>query len=136
MSRTRKQLIRYGIVGLASNLAGYLTYIALTAFVFPPKLTMTLLYTFSATLSFLGNQRFTFNDKSSLKRSVPAFGLVHFVGWALNWSLLYMFSDRLGYSHQSVQAVSIFIVAAYLFVAMRFFVFYQPGNMRKESPSS
>jgi hypothetical protein len=38
------RLIRYGLVGAASNLAGYLVYLAVTSLGTPPKVTMTLLY--------------------------------------------------------------------------------------------
>lgn len=117
------QLIRYAIVGLASNLAGYLIYLLLTALVLPPKLAMTLLYTTGALIGFFGNRRFTFRHQGSLARATLAYIIVHTVGWMMNYALLHTFSDQMGFPHQLVQAVAIFIVAAYLFVAMRYIVF-------------
>lgn len=129
------QLVRYGLVGVASNLAGYLVYLSLTAFVLPPKLTMTLLYATGALISFFGNRRFTFRYQGSLFKASVAYAGVHFFGWALNYALLYIFSDRLGYPHQLVQAIAIFVVAAYLFVAMRHFVF-PPNSAAREEVST
>lgn len=118
-----KQLVRYGFVGLVSNLAGYLLYLILTALIFPPKLTMTLLYIAAATIGFFGHRSFTFKHDGSLSGSALAYGIVHTFGWALNFSLLYVFVDVLNYPHQIVQAGSILVVALYLFIAMRIFVF-------------
>ncbi|MEO0772033.1 MAG: GtrA family protein [Pseudomonadota bacterium] len=120
---TLNQMVKFGVVGLTTNAIGYLLYLALTAFVLPPKLTMTLLYIVGTTLSYLGNHRFTFQQEGTKPRTIMAFCVVSFCGWALNYALLAFFSDHLGYAHQLVQAVAIFIVAGFLFVALKLFVF-------------
>ena len=117
------QLLRYGLVGLATNLAGYCVYLLLTAFVLPPKVTMTLLYTTGAVLGFIGNRQFTFRHKGKLPRAALRYTLAHLLGWAMNYMLLYIFVDRLGHPHQLVQAVAVVVIAGYLFVALRYFVF-------------
>lgn len=122
-SKTLGQLVRYFFVGIATNLIGYLIYLMLTAFVLPPKLTMTILYASGAIIGFFGNRHFTFRHKGGARRAAIAYTVVHIGGWAINFAMLSLFFDRLGYPHQIVQAVSIFVVAAYLFVAMRLFVF-------------
>lgn len=117
------QLLRYGIVGLASNLAGYGLYLLMTAFVLPPKTTMTILYTTGALLGFIGNRRFTFRHKGQLPRAAFFYTLAHLLGWGMNYMLLYVFADRMGYPHQLVQAMAVIVIAGYLFVALRYFVF-------------
>ena len=69
-----QQLIRYAIVGIGSNLVGYCIYLLLTAFVLPPKLTMTILYSIGAVLGFIGNRRFTFDHRGKLSRAAGLYG--------------------------------------------------------------
>ncbi|WP_299964181.1 GtrA family protein [uncultured Roseobacter sp.] len=121
--KTLGQVLRYGLVGVVSNLIGYAAYLLLTAFVLPPKLAMTLLYAVGAAVGFFGNRHFTFRHRGSVSRAAIAYVIVHGIGWALNFLLLYTFSDRLGYPHQLIQAVAVLLVAAYVFVSMRRFVF-------------
>lgn len=128
------KLIRFGLVGLASNLAGYLVYLLLTAFVLPPKLTMSILYSIGALIGFWGHRTFTFAYQGGMRRAALAYVIVYFIGWAMNYALLYVFSDRLGYPHQLVQAVAIFIVAGYLFFALRQFVFRAGAEVKGTAP--
>ncbi|MEI7445780.1 MAG: GtrA family protein [Burkholderiales bacterium] len=117
------RLLRYGLVGLASNLAGYLVYLAITALGAPPKATMTVLYGVGAATGYLGHRRWTFENGGSMTRSLPRYLLAHAVGYGLNWTLLHVFHDRLGYPHQAVQAVAIVVVAGVLYLLMGRFVF-------------
>jgi len=61
--------MRYRLVGILSNLTGYLVYLLLTAFVLPPLVTMTLLYLTAALIGFFGNRRFTFHHTGKLGRA-------------------------------------------------------------------
>jgi len=49
--------------------------------------------------------------------------IAHCIGYLLNLSILIVFVDKLGYAHQWVQAIAIFVVAAFLFLAFKVFVF-------------
>jgi putative flippase GtrA len=121
--RTTIQLIRYGLVGLASNLVGYLVYLFITYLGVAPKIAMSVLYVIGATIGFVGNRRLTFAHKGSLFGAGIRYLIAHCIGYALNLSILIFMVDKLGYPHQWVQAAAIFIVAAYLFFAFKFFVF-------------
>ena len=55
--------------------------------------------------------------------SLIRYGLAYLVGYGLDWLLLHVFVDELGYPHQLVQAAAALIVAAYLFPTLRLFVF-------------
>jgi uncharacterized membrane protein (GlpM family) len=57
---------------------------------------------------------------------------VHASGYLCNLAILRVFVDRLGYPHQIVQAVAIFVVAAYLFLAFKMFVFVTPTNAQEK----
>lgn len=118
-----RQLIRYGMVGVASNLTMYFVYLIITYLGVEPKTAMTLVYITGASIGFVGHRKWTFahrgNSASAALRYVPA----HLLGYLLNLLILFIFVDRLGYAHQWVQAVAIIIVAGFLFIVFKYFVF-------------
>lgn len=126
MARTHQpasQLVRYGLVGIASNLAGYIVYLIVTYFGVGPKITMTLLYVVGATFGFIGNRQWAFAHKGKMLESGIRYLVAHLGGYLLNLNLLLTFADDLGYPHQWVQGGAIIIVAVFLFFAFRYFVF-------------
>jgi putative flippase GtrA len=126
------QLLRYGVVGVANNLLGYLLYLLVTSLGGTPKLTMSVLYAMGAAIGYLGNRRLTFRHRGSHWRSGLRYALVHATGYLLNLSILSLFADRYGYPHQLVQAAAIFAVAAYLFLAFKLFVFTTPSHVQEK----
>ena len=123
MYTSATQLFRYGLVGIVSNLAGYSFFLLITYFGIEPKIAMTLLYIVGATIGFIGNRRWAFAHKGALLGSGVRYFIAHLLGYMINLFILLTFVDRLGYSHQRVQAVAIFAVAGFLFVAFKYFVF-------------
>ncbi len=117
------QLFRYALVGLLSNFAGYLVYLVLTYFGGAPKVTMTLLYGVGAAVGFYGNRVLTFQHKGSIMGAGGRYIIAHCFGYLINLVILIIFVDELGFVHQWVQAIAIVIVAAFLFLAFKFFVF-------------
>jgi putative flippase GtrA len=117
------QLFRYAFVGLLSNVAGYLVYLAFTYLGGTPKVTMTLLYGVGAAAGFFGNRSLTFEYQGSIMGAGTRYVIAHCIGYLLNLSILIVFVDKLGYAHQWVQAIAIFVVAAFLFLALKVFVF-------------
>jgi putative flippase GtrA len=118
-----RQVFRYGVVGLLTNLTGYGIYLLLTYGGTDPKITMSTLYLIGAMLSFFGNRRITFAHTGSRPQAALRFGVAYFLGYLLNLALLIVFVDKLGCRHQLVQAISIFVVAAFLFLSLKLFVF-------------
>ena len=100
-----RQLIRYGLVGVISNLTIYIIYLLITHFGVEPKKAMTLVYILGASLGFIGNQKWTFAHRGNPASTVLRYVLAHFLGYLLNFMILFIFVDRLGYAHQWVQAV-------------------------------
>ena len=117
------QLIRYGLVGVASNAAIYFVYILITYLGIEPKTAMTLMYLLGATIGFMGHRKWTFAHSGATSTAVLRYVLAHTFGYLLNFLILYTFVDRLGYAHQWVQAAAIIIVAVFLFIVFKFFVF-------------
>ncbi len=114
---------RYVLIGAITNLMGYSIYLTLTYLWGYPKLTMTVLYFVGALIGFLANRRFTFTHEGHIGAASLRYAVAHGIGYLLNLLLLYLFVDRLSFPHQIVQAVAIVVVAIYLFVILRVFVF-------------
>ena len=115
-SKTLRQLFRYGMIGLLTNFLGYALYFFLTYLWSSPKLTMTVLYSAGALIGFFAND-------GRIGVAGMRYMFAQLLGYLLNLSLLVLFVDRLGFAHQLVQAVAIVVVAIFLFVLLRFFVF-------------
>jgi putative flippase GtrA len=118
-----KQLYRYGLVGLASNAAGYLAYLLLTAYGTAPLAAMTALYAVGATAGFVGNRKLTFQHEGGLLGSAARYILAHLGGYLLNFAILYVLIDGMGYPHQLAQTIGIVVVALFLFTVFKLFVF-------------
>lgn len=119
----RFQLLRYAIVGVVSNALGYMVYLLLTQAGIAPTMTVTLLYITTAALAFFGNRRLTFQSRSRFLGPALRYVIAHGIGYVINLALLAVFADRLGVPHQLVQLAAIFVVAGFMFFALRWFVF-------------
>lgn len=116
------QLFRYGVVGLATNFVGYLVYLLVTLWV-EPKLAVTALYPVGVLVAYFAHARYSFSYRHGKRAALARYLVAQAIGYGVNVLLLYVFSDRLRYPHQAVQAVAIFAVAGVLFLLMRYFVF-------------
>lgn len=117
------QLFRYGLVGVASNLSSYMIYLLITYLGASPKITMSLLYGVGAAVGFWGNRKFTFAHKGRFLGAGVRYIIAHCFGYFINLTILIVMVDHLGYPHQWVQAIAIFIVATFLFPTFKYFVF-------------
>lgn len=117
------QLVRYGLVGIVSNVTIYLAYLFITHHGIEPKIAMTLTYISGATLGFFCNRQWTFAHRGSFLVAMIRYVFAHLLGYLLNLALLFTFVDQLTYPHQWVQAAAIIVVAGFLFVIFKYFVF-------------
>ena len=88
-----------------------------------PKITMTCLYALATVLGFIGNRQWSFSHKGHITKSAMRYFLVYLFGYGLNLAVLIYFVDILGYQHIWVQALAIPVVAVFLFLGLRYFVF-------------
>lgn len=116
-------MFRFGLVGLVSNALIYLIYIIITHVGVEPKKAMTITYIVGVGIGFLGNRTWTFNHGGKMSSAALRYFIAHFFGYLLNLLILFLFVDLQGYAHQLVQAVAILVVAGYLFLASKYFVF-------------
>jgi len=123
IGKSMRQLLRYGLVGVISNAVIYFVYLLITYLGVEPKTAMTLVYIIGASIGFIGNRKWTFAHRGDFSSAALRYMLAHLSGYLLNFLILFTFVDRLGYAHQWVQAVAIMIVAGFLFVVFKYFVF-------------
>lgn len=120
---TVPQFVRFVIVGVASNALGYGLYLVLTAVGMVPSHAVTAIYFTSATLAYFGNKSVTFVSNASGWSTGVRYIIAQLIGYAINIALLSTLHDYYGYSHQLVQLFAIGVVAVYLFITLKVFVF-------------
>lgn len=123
LSALHRQLIRYAVVGLMSNLLCYFVYLGLTRLGMDPKLAMSILYFVGVLQTFVFNRNWTFKHSGAQRAVFSRYCAAYAGGYVLNLSVLYVFVDLYGYPHQAIQGMMILILAAMLFVAQKFWVF-------------
>lgn len=111
------------MVGVLNNLLGYLIYLSLTWIWLEPKLAITLLYPIGATTAYFGHARYSFSYQGNKLHGLFRYVIAHIIGYSVNVLLLYVMHDHMGFPHQAVQAIAIFVVAGVLFLLLRYFVF-------------
>lgn len=117
------QAIRYGFVGLLNNLLGYLIYLLITFLGLDPKIAITILYPVGATAAYFGHSKYSFSYRGKHAGTLLRYALAHFVGYGVNFAMLFLLSDKLKLPHQFVQASAILVVAGVLFLMFKYFVF-------------
>ncbi len=117
------QFVRFVIIGVVSNAIGYGLYLAITAFGVMPSHAVTAIYITSATLAYFGNKSLTFTSNASVWSTGARYIIAQLIGYAINIALLAILHDYYGYSHQLVQLIAIGVVAVYLYITLKVFVF-------------
>ncbi|MGN6580943.1 MAG: GtrA family protein [Bordetella sp.] len=118
-----RQIFSFVLIGVLTNLIGYGIYILLTYYGVTPKFTVTILYPIGATIGFFANRRFTFQHNGRMGVAGVRYLVVQILGYLLNIFMLAFFVDKLGFPHQIIEAFAIAVVAIFLFVSSRLFVF-------------
>ncbi len=117
------QFLRYGVVGLLSNAALYLAYLALTAAGMEVKLAMTLLYALGVAQTFVFNKRWSFRHDGLHGPAFVRYCVSYGLGYVINLLALFVLVDRLGYPHRIVQGLLMVYLAVMLFLLQKFWVF-------------
>jgi putative flippase GtrA len=121
-----RQLIRYGLVGAGINFGLYLGYLLIHHLGLEPKKSMTLIYLIGVGIGFYGHRQWTFAHRENARRSMVRYMFAHLLGYLINFLLLLGLVDYAGYPHELIQGAAIFVVATFLFIVFKYWVF--PGN--------
>lgn len=117
------QVVRYAVVGLASNALLYLAYLALTSAGVEPKLAMSLLYALGVIQTFYFNKTWSFRHGGTHGPAFIRYCISYGLGYLFNLVALYVLVDRLGHPHQIVQGALIICTAVLLFLLQKLWVF-------------
>ena len=125
------QMLRFGIVGVASNLALYLLYLLLTNFGMGHKLAMTGIYAVGVAQTFLINKIWTFRHVGLEVQSFGRYLTLYAACYLLNLVSLLIFVDMMGMKHQIIQCVMIILIAAITFTVQKFWVFKESTTQNR-----
>ncbi|MCH2143353.1 MAG: GtrA family protein [Phycisphaerales bacterium] len=132
-SVARRQLIRYGMVGLIVNVIGYLSFLGMVYAGLHHQVAATLMFAIAVLASYVANRNWSFAHQGGVARSFSSYLVLYIAAWVLDVLVLYIFVDRLGWHHALVQGVAILGIAGLLFVGQRYWVFRQA---RSTTPGS
>lgn len=118
-----QQVIRYGLVGGGVNLMLYIGYLLVSFAGVDSKTAMSLIYLLGVGIGFIGHRRLTFSHDGDPRRAIMRYIGAHLFGYLLNLVLLIWLVDYLGWRHDLVQGAAILVVAAFLFVTFKYWVF-------------
>ena len=121
-----RQLLRFVIVGIASNAVCFAVYCGLAWAGMHPMLAMTLVYLLGVLQGFWGNHRWTFARSGPASPALLRYGLAYALGYAVNLAGLWVFAREMSYRHEYVQAAMLVVVALMLFLLQKFWVFCAP----------
>jgi putative flippase GtrA len=120
---TPGQLVRFGTVGVLSNLVLYLLYLGATALGLGHKTAMSCLYCLGVLQTFALNRGWTFGHRERAGAALARYWALYGAGYLLNLALLYALVDLAGLAHQLVQAALVVLIAALTFVLQKYWVF-------------
>ena len=123
LTPTQRQFTKYAVVGFASNFILYCFYLLLTTISLAPHTAMTIAYAAGLTITYLVNRSWTFAYSGPGRATLLRYVLVYGLGYVVNFALLSVMVDRLGYPHQVVQAFLILLLAISLFLVQKNWVF-------------
>jgi putative flippase GtrA len=118
-----QEIIRFGVIGVVSNLVLYLVYLELTGFGVGHKSSMTILYVVGALQTFAFNKKWTFSHLGHLSETFRRYVGLYVVGYLINLAVLITAVDWFGFHHQWVQGAVILVLAVFLFLGQKLWVF-------------
>ncbi|RAP37462.1 hypothetical protein B1207_04625 [Legionella quinlivanii] len=124
------QFVRYGLVGAINNLLGYLIYLLVTFLWLDPKVAITIFYPVGAITAYFGHLKYSFSYAGKKRNALMRYIITYLFSYGVNYMLLFLLSDLLGFPHQAVQVLAILVVGNLLFFMLKYFVF--PTKERRD----
>ena len=119
------ELLRYAQVGILLNTSTYLLYLLLTSLSMVPLSALFITYPVGYLAGFFAhkNHTFRFIVKSNVGHKIGIYIFIQLLGLVFNIICLNTFITLVGIPHQLAQLISLPLVACFLFVLMKTFVF-------------
>lgn len=119
--------MRFGIVGLASNAVLYGLYVLATSLGVQHTVAMTAVFALGVLQTFVFNKRWSFAYQGPRGGAMLRYLIAYAVAYAINLAAMLLLVDVEGFPHRIVQAVMVVVVAMFLFLAQRLWVFRSPS---------
>ena len=123
IANINREVVRFGIVGLVSNVVLYLLYLLFTAHGIGHKVAMTLLFTVGTLQTFFFNKRWTFSFRGFEKSIFTKYVVIYGIAYTTNLAGLVLLVDYLRFNHEIVQGIMIIALAILLFLIQKHWVF-------------
>jgi putative flippase GtrA len=130
-----RQFLRYGAVGVVTNLLLYLLFVVLNALGLTPIWAMTASFAAGCGLTYFAHGRYSFRYGATNPALVVKYVFVYGSAYALNLAGLWFGTKRLGLSPRLVQVAMVLLIGVYLFLLARFFVFRKPSPLAPRADS-
>ncbi|SHL35949.1 Putative flippase GtrA (transmembrane translocase of bactoprenol-linked glucose) [Roseovarius litoreus] len=122
---------RYIFVGLITNVSVLAVYYSLTLFVgVGPKSALFFATLLGLVLNYLANSTWTFNSSTKRYHSSLRYLVGYVASYSLQWLILYVGTDLLGFAHQWVVLVGLVIASISFFQIQRYWVFASDAKPR------
>lgn len=122
-TKTALELLRFGIVGVCVNLVLYVAYLLLIQWGVDYRLAMSIVYIAGTVLGFVLHRNWTFRSRSAWGGAFGRYVATYASGYVLNLVGLWALVAALGMSRALAQGVMILVVAAFLFVVQKLWIF-------------
>lgn len=117
------QSIRYGIVGLVSNITLYMLFLILVELRINHTVVVTFLYVLGLSITFISNKKWSFSHTGGSTRSITRYILFYVALWLTNVIILWLWIDVLGFPPAKVQACVLLVFIPIAFLAQRYWIF-------------
>jgi putative flippase GtrA len=125
-STNKKDIVQFArciLIGLISNCVAFTFFLFLTYKGMEHKIAMSILYFLNLSIGFWGNFNWVFSTNNSIWTVGKKYLFAHLLGYSMNYLILFVFVDQLGYSHQWVQLGAIAVIAFFFLIIFKHFVF-------------
>ena len=117
------EFTRFGLVGLATNGAGYFIYLVLTGAGVAPLAAVPITYAYCILQSFFLNRTWSYRDDSPPGPTIIRYCVVYVLCYVSNSLVLLTFVDVFHFDHKIVQAVCIVLAGIALYFVQKLWVF-------------
>lgn len=130
-----RQFLRYGAVGVVTNLLLYLLFVVLNAIGLTPIWAMTGSFAAGCVLTYFAHGRYSFRYGATNPALLVKYVFVYGSAYALNLTGLWFGTERLGLPPRLVQIALVVLIGVYLFLLARFVVFRRPSPLAPRADS-
>jgi len=128
--RWPRELIRYGLIGVVLNAAGFLIYVLFTTIIgVNPIAYISAFYPVRIVLAFYLNKKWSFTHEGHVPASAIRYLIAYISCYLLNVAMLKYLYEYWGISHVLVQAIAIVVIGPLLFVILKFWVFKENSTI-------